>query len=76
MLLATLWYVEQYDGWGQWAAAPLLLLPVIVSAAMTPLGLLSWWSRRTTHRASAIEAWPVAVAAGPLFWIGWRWMVS
>ena len=32
-------YVGRYDGWGAWAAAPLLLLPIGLSAAMAGVGL-------------------------------------
>jgi hypothetical protein len=41
-------YVRQYDGWGAWAAAPLLLLPLAVSFGFGLYGLwLCWQAKRS-----------------------------
>jgi hypothetical protein len=37
---ASLIYVRQYEGWGAWAAAPLLLPSLALSAAWAAAGLL------------------------------------
>jgi hypothetical protein len=37
--IATEVYVSRFDGWGQWAAAPLLLAPLILSALFLLTGL-------------------------------------
>lgn len=76
MLAGTMWYVNQFEGWGQWAAGPMLLLPVIVSLAMTVSGLLSWWMLRSSRSLTAVDAWPVALAGIPLLWLGYRWVLS
>lgn len=28
------WYVNRFEGWGQWAAAPVLLVPIVLSLGM------------------------------------------
>ena len=33
-------YVDQYEGWGQWAAAPVLLIPILFSLLMGILGVV------------------------------------
>jgi hypothetical protein len=38
--VATLLYIRPYDGWGAWAAAPLLLPSVLLSAASGMLGMI------------------------------------
>ena len=42
--------VEKYEGWGQWAAAPLLLAPLgyglLVALAAAVVALLAWRDRR------------------------------
>jgi len=32
-------YVSRFEGWGQWAAAPVLLIPLFTSAAFSLYGL-------------------------------------
>jgi hypothetical protein len=32
-------YVSQFEGWGRWAAAPVLLIPLLTSAAFSVYGL-------------------------------------
>jgi hypothetical protein len=32
-------YVNQFEGWGRWAAAPVLLIPLLTSAAFSIFGL-------------------------------------
>jgi hypothetical protein len=34
-------YVDQYDGWGQWAAAPTLLIPLLFALGVTLAGVVS-----------------------------------
>lgn len=37
--VATLLYIRPYDGWGAWAAAPLLLPSILLSAGWGAVGL-------------------------------------
>ncbi|MDJ0817765.1 MAG: hypothetical protein QNJ58_16255 [Desulfobacterales bacterium] len=42
-------YVTQFDGWGRWAAAPVLLIPLFASAAFSLFGaasVLSHYSKK------------------------------
>ena len=33
-------YVDQYEGWGQWAAASILLIPLFLSLMATLVGII------------------------------------
>lgn len=33
-------YVYQYEGWGQWAAAPIMLIPLFLSLMTTLVGII------------------------------------
>lgn len=68
-LAATELYVDQFDGWGAWAAAPVLLVPGIVSLVVVLIGL---YDCRAAHRAGRLGlAGPVytIIAGLPLAWL-------
>lgn len=69
-------YVQQFEGWGQWAAAPMLLLPVILSGVMTAWGLLRVLAERRAGRPHAGTWVAAAIAAIPLFWILYRLLLT
>lgn len=65
-------YIRNFDGWGAWASAPLLLVPAIISLPVVILGL-SECVAATRTRAPRLEAflWTL-VAAVPIVWLGVR----
>jgi Mn2+/Fe2+ NRAMP family transporter len=65
-------YIRNFDGWGAWASAPLLLVPAIISLPVVILGL-SECVATTRTRAPRLEAflWTL-VAAVPIVWLGVR----
>lgn len=67
--LASL-YIERFDGWGRWAAAPLMLPAVLLSAIMGGAGaillILGW---RRTARLDPALALATFVASSVLFWV-------
>lgn len=63
--------VGRYDGWGAWAAAPILLIPATVSALFVGVGLLV--RVRPGQDDRPVGDWiAIAVAALPLAWLGLR----
>lgn len=68
-LAATELYVGQFDGWGAWAAAPVLLVPGVVSFVVVLIGL---YDCRAAHRADRLgPAGPIytIIAGLPLVWL-------
>jgi hypothetical protein len=63
--------VDRYDGWGAWAAAPLLLLPVAVSALFVGVGLFLV-GRRDAGRPSSWDWIAIGASSLPLLWIAVR----
>ncbi len=44
------WYTSRFDGWGQWAAAPVLLVPILTSLGMGVAGgVCTVINRRHNH---------------------------
>ncbi len=64
-------YVEQYDGWGRWAAAPSMLLPVVASAVFVGIGLMLV-SRAEARRPARWDWIALAISALPLLWFAAR----
>lgn len=46
-------YVSRFEGWGQWAAAPILLIPLFASAAFSIFGLAGVLSNYHRQRSVA-----------------------
>ena len=68
-LAATELYVSQFDGWSAWAAAPVLVVPGIVSLVVVLIGL---YDCRVAHRSGRLgPAGPVytVIAGLPLVWL-------
>jgi len=73
---AALWIcarvsTERYDGWGAWAAAPIFLIPVAVSAMFVGVGVLLG-SRPGSGRFRGGDRLAIGVAALPLLWLALR----
>jgi len=75
-LAGLMLYVRQFDGWGRWSAAPLLLLPVLASLAMTLWGVALVVAARRAAGPAGTARTATAVAALPLVWFGYRILVS
>jgi hypothetical protein len=71
-LLAVEVYVRGFDGWGAWAAAPLLLVPGLISLALVVAGLISSIAamRRATPCGTTLLC--TFVASLPMIWLGIR----
>jgi len=69
-------YVDQFEGWGQWAAAPILLGPVFLSALFVVAGALV--VRREQAEGGVLASTWVALALSsvPCLWLVWRLIVT
>ncbi|MDH3732366.1 MAG: hypothetical protein OEU54_02485 [Gemmatimonadota bacterium] len=69
-------YVGQFDGWGAWGAAPLLLIPIILALPITIAGLIRIGSERADGRVATSTIALTTLAGLPLLWFLWRLVVS
>jgi len=69
-------YVDQFDGWGAWAAAPILLAPVFVSAGYVLAGVLVLRTERDLGGVRPATYLALALAATPCLWLLWRLIVT
>jgi hypothetical protein len=75
--LAGTWlYVERYDGWGAWAAAPLLLLPIGLSAVMAAVGLAFCLKALKSHGIDHLTTLATLLAALPVIWFAIRVLLT
>ncbi len=67
--LLTFWglsiYVNQFEGWGQWAAGPMLLIPILLSLVMAVIGLVLI-VRARKQKAPVSNLWLSTLMAGSL----------
>ena len=64
-------YVSRFEGWGQWAAAPILLIPLFASAAFSIFGLAGVLSNYHRQRSVAkSEVFATFVSGIPLIIVG------
>jgi membrane protein YdbS with pleckstrin-like domain len=62
-------YVRGFDGWGAWAAAPLLLVPAVISLVIVTWGFLECLRELRDGRLSQAAALYTLIAALPLLWL-------
>jgi hypothetical protein len=68
-LVAIELYLRNFDGYGAWASAPLLLLPALVSLPFVVLGVSDFLAARRTGVPARATAWMTIIAALPLLWL-------
>lgn len=71
-LLAAEIYVGEFDGWGAWAAAPILLLPALLSLVVAIPALLRCVAATRAGRPSFRPCLQTVIASLPLVWLGVR----
>jgi hypothetical protein len=67
-LLAGFAWVDRYEGWGRWAAAPILLVPVFLSACLALFGAVVCRREADSGGLSKLTALSAVLAAIPLIW--------
>jgi hypothetical protein len=67
--LLAMWYVGRFDGWGAWAAAPILLPTIILSAGIFLTGIALWYQRRRSERDPLLLAATILAGSVALFYL-------
>lgn len=75
-MAALFLYVSRFDGWGAWGAAPLLLVPPLLSVPITTAGLMRFRVDRAAGRSGRATLGLTLVAALPLAWLLLRLAVT
>ena len=68
-LVAVELYARNFDGWGAWATAPLFLLPLVLSLAITAAGAGDTFSEVRSGNLRTSTLIFTAFAASPLAWL-------
>jgi hypothetical protein len=71
-LLGIELYIRNFDGWGAWASAPLLLVPAIVSLPIVILGFSECAAAMRARAPLFATVLFTLVSAIPLVWLGVR----
>ena len=69
LLCVTEFYVREFDGWGAWAAAPILLVPGIISLAIVIWGILECAAEIRHGKLSQAAPMYTLIAGLPLLWL-------
>jgi hypothetical protein len=62
-------YVRRFDGWGAWAAAPILLVPGAISLAIVIWGVFECASEIRGGKLSQAAPMYTLIAGLPLLWL-------
>ena len=76
LLLAVQFYAGQFEGWGRWAAAPLFLVPVILSVILVAIGVSICRREARANRSLGLVASATLAAAIPMLWFLARVLAS
>jgi len=75
-LLGLQFYSSQFEGWGRWAAAPLFLVPVILSVILVAIGVSVCRREARAGRRLGLVASATLAAAIPMLWFLARALAS
>lgn len=73
---AAFYVVQQYDGWGQWAAAPLLLPPFFLSLGWLMWGGMLVWRKEGGPAQRALVAGATLLGGSPALALIFRALTS
>jgi hypothetical protein len=71
-LLAVEFYIRDFDGWGAWASAPLLLVPGLIGLPIAILGLSDCVAAMRAGAPIRAALLCTLLSAVPVFWLGVR----
>ena len=65
-------YVNQFEGWGAWAAGPMLIPPIILSFMMGVWGVLLIWQAKREDVPEGKLFWATLLAGSLAIWVALR----
>jgi hypothetical protein len=68
LLVGLQFYAQQFEGWGRWAAAPLFLVPLVLSAILVVIGVGVCRREVREGRSLALPASATVASAIPALW--------
>ena len=68
LLLGLQLYAQQFEGWGRWAAAPLFLVPLVLSVILVGIGIGVCRREARDGRSLMLPASATLAAAIPALW--------
>lgn len=69
-------YIRQFEGWGGWGAAGLILIPLLASVIMCCIGLGLIVSARAGRRPAKTLLIATLLSGVPLLFIGLRMIIA
>ncbi len=76
LLLGLQFYASHFEGWGRWAAAPLFLVPLILSVILVAIGIAICRREAREGRSLALPASATLASAIPALWFLARVLAS
>jgi hypothetical protein len=68
-LIGLEFYVSHFDGWGAWAAAPLLLVPALLGITLGLIFLFDAIRAYRNQEAILLSVVLLLLALAPVFWL-------
>ena len=68
LLLGLQFYASQFEGWGRWAAAPLFLVPLVLSVILAGIGIGVCRREASEGRSLVLPASATLASAIPALW--------
>lgn len=68
LLVGVQLYASRFEGWGRWAAAPLFLVPLVLSVILVVIGIGVCRREAREGRSLALPASATLASAIPALW--------
>ena len=69
ILVVVEFYARNFDGWGEWATAPLFLLPLVFSVTIAGTGAVKLFLEFRNGSVRSLTMISIAVSLIPFLWL-------